>query len=148
MRPARALGSVVLSMSAALFVVTVASVSSIQAQVDARFAMPERALETYIDALRRGDVLTVTECFNPASSFYLPWAIPIESYRVVRRSVFDSARVKDWNSDGRPVKAREGDVELQVHQTIAGKAEMYSYWLRLREDGWRIYSHSAWNGDL
>jgi len=67
-------------MSAALFVVTVASVSSIQAQVDARFATPERALETYIDALRRGDVLTVTECFNAASSFDLPGAIPIESY--------------------------------------------------------------------
>jgi len=100
-------------MSAALFVVTVASVSSIQAQVDARSPCPNERSRPTSTLLRRGDVLTVTECFNPASSFYLPGRYPSKATASFDESVFDSARVKDWNSDGRPVKAREGDVELR-----------------------------------
>ncbi len=110
---------------------------------------PEVALKTYIEGLRRGDLSTVRRAYNLAvagSDFHLPAPLPIDSYRVTKRLVLDSAAVRRSTETGVVPPARVGDVELQVEEVIQGQREMFSYWLRLFDGQWRIYAHAAWGG--
>jgi hypothetical protein len=102
-------------------------------------------LKTYIEALRKGDLATVEECFDPrAIGFYLPEPLPIETYRIQKRIVFGPKEVRNWNSKGIIPAARAGDIELQVQELINGTPTMFSYWFRKVVSGWKIYAHSAW----
>jgi hypothetical protein len=136
-----------LLITAGLTLMVATSACSVGAHNDGAFATPEAAIKTYISALRRGDRPAVEMCFDPASTFYLPGPMPIETYRFVGRTVFDHALVADWNAGGALPVAREGDVRLLVRQVIKGKEEMFSYNLRLTEYGWRIYAHSGWGDE-
>jgi len=125
-----------------------AGVFIVSSFADWRFATPEGTLDTYIDALRKGDLSTASECFAPpATDFYLPGPIAVTSYHVRRRIIYGPAEVKDWNSKGIKPPAREGDIELQVRRIINGKPQMFSYNLRQVASGWKIYSHAAWGVD-
>ncbi len=115
----------------------------------ASLSSPEAALKTYVEGLKRGDVTAVRRAYNLAvagSDFHLPGPLPIESYRVTKTLVLDSAAVTGSAETGVVPPARVGDVELQVEEVIQGKREMFSYWLRLFDGEWRIYAHAAWGG--
>ncbi len=128
-----------------LFVGGVAVLAS-ETETIARFASPEITLQTYIEALRKADRSTVEECFDPpAIGFYLPGPLPVDTYRIQKRIVFGPKEVREWNSKGIIPAAREGDVELQVQELMNGIPNMFSYWFRSVDTGWKIYAHSAWN---
>jgi hypothetical protein len=107
-----------------------------------------RTLETYITGLKTGNdslVLGVYYFGDRRSGFHLPRPIPIESYRITKEVVYDTAQARHHNVGGVVPPAQAGDVELNVEERIQGNAEMYSYWLRLIDGKWRIYAHTAWN---
>jgi hypothetical protein len=132
---------------AACVVLVLAGACSLGVRPDRRFATPEAALATYIDALRRGDRPAVEECFDTATGFHLSGPLAIESYAVRRRTIVDRARVRELKDAPFEQRPREGDVELLVDARIAGKDERYFYAFRRGEHGWKIYAHSA-HGDL
>ena len=135
--------------SAALICATLALVSGCTGRSpSSRPDSPHAALDTFITALKTGDsalVLTVYHSDRPDFTFTLPASIPIESYRITKEIVLDAGAAKRRNQTGVVPPAQPGDVELQVEERIAGKPEMYSYWLRSVGGRWRIYAHAAWN---
>lgn len=109
-----------------------------------RFDTPEATLKFYISTLREGDRAKVAPCFEPpAHGFYLPGPLLIEQYVVRKRIVYGRAEVEEWNSRGIIPPAVEGDIELQVEETIAGRKAMFYYNVRRFGHEWKIISHSG-----
>src|SRR6266480_2873997 len=117
--------------------------------VQGALGSPEAAVRTYIDGLKRGDQSAVRRAYNLAgggSDFNLSGPLPIESYRITKKLVLDSAAAAGHNEKGIVPPARVADVELQVEEVIEGKREMYSYWLRVFDGQWKRYAHTGWGG--
>jgi len=109
-----------------------------------RFDTPEVTLDTSISALREGDRARVAPCFEPpADAFYLPGPLQIEQYVIRKRIVYGRAEGREWNSKGIIPPAVEGDIQLQVEETIAGRKEMFYYNFRPVGHEWKIISHSG-----
>jgi hypothetical protein len=108
---------------------------------------PEKALDYYINVLRKGKVDLIYKVCPNAKDFYLPGPINISDYSITKKIVFDEDDVKSWNDIGIIPPAQLGDIELQVKEMYAGSDSgyMFSYWLRLYRDQWKIFTHSAWD---
>lgn len=108
---------------------------------------PEKALDYYINAIRSGRVDIIYKVYANTKNFYLPDPINITDYSITKKILFDEEAVNSWNTKGIQPPAQFGDIELQVNEVYAstGKGEMFSYFLRLYGDQWKIFTHSAWN---
>jgi hypothetical protein len=118
---------------------------SVSQAFGADFSTPENTLAEYIAGVRNGDRAAVAKCFDPpATDFYLPRPLAIETYSIVKRITYGKAEVKKWNSRGVIPSVKIGDVELQVKENVEKKELMFSYVLRRIGSDWKIISHSVW----
>lgn len=90
-----------------------------------------------------GDRAAVAACFEPPANFYLPSPVSVEKYVIRRRIVYGPKEVRKWNSKGITPPALEGDIELQVEQTVAGRTVVFDYNFRLVGHDWKIIAHSG-----
>jgi uncharacterized protein YpmS len=108
---------------------------------------PEKALDYYINALRKGDVDLVYKVYANTDNFYLPGPINIADYTITKKILFDEEAVNSWNTKGIQPPAQFGDIELQVEEFYpeSDSGYMFSYWLRLYDGQWKIYAHAGWD---
>lgn len=135
-----------------LFQVSIASLvllcAAPSASAEGDYSSPERTLASYIDGIRSGDVARVQATFNdPKSGFSLPKPIPISSYRITKRIVYETEKVRKYNYPGIIFPARIGDIELQVLQVVEGHKDMFSYNFRNVDGKWKMYSGSMWGAN-
>lgn len=110
------------------------------------YESPEATLATYINALKAGNKSQVLDCFYPKLvDFYLPGPVRIESYEILKKTVYSKKEADNWNSKGIIPPAMIGDIDLQVEQAEYGKKWMFSYLLRNVNGKWKIISHAAWD---
>ena len=110
------------------------------------FTSPDVTLGIYINALRTGDKSKVLDCFYPKlDDFNLPQAVPIKSYKILKRIVYGQKETDDWNSKGIIPPAMLGDIDLQVEEESKGEKWMYSYLMRNISGEWKIISHAMWD---
>jgi len=126
---------------------TALTTSIAAAAVAADLSSPEATLADYIESLRKGDVNGVLERYEGITKFHLPQPIPIQRYSTVKKVIFTSTEVADWNAKGIVPPAKIGDVELQVSERINDKEYMFSYNFRNMSGSWKIIAHSAWGVD-
>ena len=109
---------------------------------------PEKTISRYIQALREGDPEGVRAVSYPSeTAFYLPGPVNIIRYRIRDKRIL---RAGDLGGLKLRVTPQEGDIQLDVFQVREMEGErtyhMFSYWLRLIEDEWKIYARSVWGG--
>lgn len=112
---------------------------------------PEAVLNSYIEAIKRGDVKTVEACLisrPDLGKFNLPKPIPITHYEITKQIVFGPKKVDNWNSKGIDPPAKINDVEFHVREYVKGaEPAMFSYNFRKVGSEWRILTFAMW-GDL
>lgn len=109
---------------------------------------PERTLSSYLGSLVRGDLSGVEACVELGDQKYsLPGPIPISKYKVVKKVVYGTREVNEWNSKGIVPPALVGDVQLDVEEITNNIPAMYSYNFRRFGSDWKIVSYSRWGAD-
>jgi hypothetical protein len=108
------------------------------------FVTPESTLAAYIQALQKGDKAAVERCFVDPGDFYLPGPLSIEKYTIKKKVIVGPQELSELAALLPP--AQSGDVRLDVEQTMEKEKHMFSYAFRKTKSGWKIYSHSAWDG--
>lgn len=115
------------------------AVLSVSAWAGPRYDTPEATIQTYIDALRRGDQPAVSVCFEPeAHDFYLPGPIPIDQFIIRKRIVYGPSDEKKWKGVGYTARMIRGDIGLEVEETIDGTKNSFYYRLRRVRGQWKI----------
>jgi hypothetical protein len=108
-------------------------------------ASPENTLKTYISGLREGNLETVLRCYYSESNnfrFHLSRPIRIDNYTVTKKTIYTDKMARKY----KPIpKAKAGDVELEVRESVEGREEMFTYLFREIDGEWRIISHAGWN---
>lgn len=116
----------------------------VEAQAD--LSSPLLALSYYLQSLEGEDLHGVQRVMLDADNFQLSGPFQLDSFEVVRYDTLTAAQAAEYEFIPSP---KEGDVELDVRQHVAGYGErMYTYNLREIEGAWRIYSHSMWGHDV
>jgi len=112
---------------------------------EAKTSTPEETLNTYIDAIREGNLDKVLESYYSDRAdfkFHLPGPINIEKHEIVKKKIYSAQMAKRYVAI--PV-AQAGDVELDVKEYIDGREEIFTYLLRQINQEWKIISHSGWD---
>ena len=141
--------SALFRMSRTLFIALLVLLGAApSASAEDGYSSPESTLALYIDGIRSGDVARVLATFDdPKGGFNLPKPIPISSFRITKRIVYDAEKVRKYNYPGIIVPARVGDIELQVLQVVEGHRDMFSYNFRNVDGKWKMYSSSMWGAN-
>jgi hypothetical protein len=109
---------------------------------EVKLSTPEETLDTYINALREGDLKKVSTAYYLIVDFHLPSHLKIGKYQIIQKKIFDTEDAGKYE----PIpKAKTGDVEFIVIEEINGKNEKYTYLLRCFDKEWKIISHSSWS---
>ena len=95
-----------------------------EAQLD--LSSPEATLAGYIESIRQGDVEGVLARYHNTKEFYLPGPMSIENYEIVKKIIFRTKEVQEWNEQEIIPAAKAGDVQLDVREHRAGYSQMYS----------------------
>jgi len=110
---------------------------------DKTLSSPEKTLDTYIRGLREGNLETVLRCYYSESedfNFYLPHPIRIDNYTVIKKTIYTDKMAKEYQSDP---KAKAGDVELEVKESVEAQEDIFTYLFRKINGEWRIISGTS-----
>jgi hypothetical protein len=106
---------------------------------------PETTLNSYIESLRSGNRDGVLATYHGIKDFDLSKPLQIDKYKITKKIIYDSKKIRKLNLTGITPPAEIGDVELDVREVVDGKNVMFSYNFRKFKNGWMIIDHTAWD---
>lgn len=127
-----------------VFVMLLCYLTAFTEPLNVKLSTPEETLNTYINALREGNLEKVLQCYYSEDKdfkFHLLGPTRIEKYLIIRKKIYTEKMAKEY----KPIpKAEAGDAEFDVKEFFEGKDEKFTYLLRQIGKEWRIISHTHW----
>lgn len=127
--------------------ITGCSNSNIGRDVDGRiiaevYESPERVIDEYYRAIKRGDEDFLNELFVRDPHINLQRAIPEIEYKVRGSRIITANEAWQRNQTSSSNKLQEGDFEVVVEEILSKTSEEITFILRRIDNRWKIYSHS------
>ncbi|MBK8444047.1 MAG: hypothetical protein IPL35_11805 [Sphingobacteriales bacterium] len=117
-------------------------------QAAVKDTLPAMALTRYLTALKEGNEAAARAVFyDEAMPFTLTAPVPITDYKVISEGSINATEALRFDFQPAP---QAGDVQMDVQQYITPHNEklMFSYWLRKKDDIWKLATWTLWNADL
>lgn len=106
------------------------------------YESPERVIDEYYRAIKRGDEEFLNELFVKEPHIKLQNSIPEIQYKIRGSRIITANEAWQRNQTSSSNKLQEGDFEVVVEEILSKTSEEITFILRRIDNRWKIYSHS------
>lgn len=106
------------------------------------YESPERVIDEYYMAIKRGDEEFLNELFVKEPNIKLQNSIPEIQYKIRGSRIITANEAWQRNQTSSSNKLQEGDFEVVVEEILSKTSEEITFILRRIDNRWKIYSHS------
>ncbi len=106
------------------------------------YESPERVIDEYYRAIKRGDEEFLNELFVGDPHIKLQKPLPEIQYKIRGRRIITANEAWQRNQTSSSNKLQEGDFEVVVEEILSKTSEEITFILRRIDNRWKIYSHS------
>lgn len=106
------------------------------------YESPERVIDEYYRAIKRGDEKFLNELFVTSPGIDLQKPLPEIHYKIRGRRIITANEAWQRNQTSSSNKLQEGDFEVVVEEILSKTSEEITFILRRIDNRWKIYSHS------
>lgn len=106
------------------------------------YESPERIIDEYYKAIRRGDGEFLNELFVNSENLRVDTKIPEIEYRIIGSRIITRNEALERNQTTSRNRLQENDLEVIVEEVINNNSEEITFILRKINNRWKIYSHS------
>ncbi len=106
------------------------------------YESPERVIDEYYRAIKRGDEEFLNELFVGDPHIKLQKPLPEIQYKIRGRRIITANEAWQRNQTSSSNKLQEEDFEVVVEEILSKTSEEITFILRRIDNRWKIYSHS------
>ncbi len=106
------------------------------------YESPERVIDEYYGAIKRGDGKFLNELFITDPQIELQKPLPEIQYKIRGRRIITANEAWQRNQTSSSNKLQERDFEVVVEEILSKSSEEITFILRRIDNRWKIYSHS------